>query len=101
MKLRHFLQYLAHNRDDSPLYIFDSTFDEDKHAKRILDDYEVPTYFDEDLLGLVGERRRPPYRCVLCDTIGMRGLLARGLTMEWRELAYLFVSLPRQGPMYP
>ncbi len=65
MKLRHFLQYLRHNRDDSPLYIFDATFDEDKYAKRILEDYTVPEYFNEDLLGLVGERRRPPYRWFL------------------------------------
>ena len=36
MKLRHFLEYLRHNRDDSPLYIFDATFDEDKEAKQIL-----------------------------------------------------------------
>eukprot|EP00584_Thalassiosira_punctigera_P014643 CAMPEP_0172549456 /NCGR_PEP_ID=MMETSP1067-20121228/18544_1 /TAXON_ID=265564 ORGANISM="Thalassiosira punctigera, Strain Tpunct2005C2" /NCGR_SAMPLE_ID=MMETSP1067 /ASSEMBLY_ACC=CAM_ASM_000444 /LENGTH=543 /DNA_ID=CAMNT_0013336847 /DNA_START=193 /DNA_END=1824 /DNA_ORIENTATION=+ len=65
MKLRHFLQYLRHNRDDSPLYIFDATFDKDKYAKRILEDYTVPEYFNEDLLGLVGERRRPPYRWFL------------------------------------
>lgn len=65
MKLRYFLQYMKYNRDDSPLYIFDATFDEDKYAKRILEDYTVPEYFDEDLLGLVGERRRPPYRWFL------------------------------------
>ena len=66
MKLSYFLQYLKHNTDDSPLYIFDATFDEDKGgAKVILDHYTVPEYFNEDLLGLVGERRRPPYRWFL------------------------------------
>lgn len=65
IKLRYFIEYMMHNRDDSPLYIFDATFDEDRVAKRILDEYEVPEYFDEDLLGLVGERRRPPYRWFL------------------------------------
>lgn len=65
MKLKYFMEYLHHNRDDSPLYIFDATFDEDKNAKRILEDYTVPEYFNEDLLGLVGERRRPPYRWFL------------------------------------
>ena len=65
IKLRYFIQYLQNNKDDSPLYIFDATFDEDKYAKRILDDYTVPEYFNEDLLGLVGERRRPPYRWFL------------------------------------
>ena len=65
MRLCHFLEYLRHNKDDSPLYIFDATFDECKRAKRLLCDYTVPSYFNEDLLGLVGERRRPPYRWFL------------------------------------
>ena len=65
IKLKYFLRYLHENKDDSPLYIFDATFDEDKYAKQLLQDYTVPRYFDEDLLGLVGERRRPPYRWFL------------------------------------
>jgi len=65
VKLRHFLRYLEKNRDDSPLYIFDSAFDEDRHAKSILSDYRVPAYFREDLFGLVSESRRPPYRWFL------------------------------------
>lgn len=65
VKLKHFLKYLKDNRDDSPLYIFDSSFDEDKDAKRLLTDYRVPTYFSEDLFHLVSERRRPPYRWFL------------------------------------
>ncbi len=66
MKLRHFLQYMQCNHDDSPLYIFDATFDEDKRgASRLLKDYTVPTYFNEDLMSLVGEHRRPPYRWFL------------------------------------
>ncbi|KAL3796178.1 hypothetical protein ACHAW5_005667 [Stephanodiscus triporus] len=65
MRLRHFLRYLERNRDDSPLYVFDATFDECRRSRRLLDDYDVPEYFDEDLLGLVGETRRPPYRWFL------------------------------------
>ena len=65
MKLRHFLRYLEQNSDDSPLYIFDATFDEDRVSKSILLDYTVPPYFEEDLFRLVGERRRPPYRWFL------------------------------------
>lgn len=62
VRLDHFLKYLEHNRDDSPLYIFDSAYDEDKYAHRILEDYRVPLYFKDDLFGLVSESRRPPYR---------------------------------------
>ena len=65
MKLKHFIRYLRKNQDDSPLYIFDSAFDEDKYAKRLLNDYSVSAYFSEDLFHLVGEKRRPPYRWFL------------------------------------
>jgi hypothetical protein len=43
--MRNFVKYLESNsmNDDSPLYIFDSTFDDDFSAKRILDDYTVST----------------------------------------------------------
>jgi hypothetical protein len=55
------LQYL----DDSPLYIFDSAFDDDPVSKTLLDDFTPPFYFPEDLFKLVGESRRPPYRWFL------------------------------------
>lgn len=62
VKLRHFLEYLHNNKDDSPLYIFDAGFDDDRVAMRILTDYKVPSYFKDDLFRLVSESRRPPYR---------------------------------------
>ena len=65
VKLKHFLRYLHANKDDSPLYIFDTSFDEDKTAKRILTDYRVPVYFRDDLFRYVSESRRPPYRWFL------------------------------------
>lgn len=65
VKLKYFLRYLKKNRDDSPLYIFDSSFERDKLAKSLLNDYRVPSYFSDDLFRLVSEARRPPYRWVL------------------------------------
>ena len=62
LKLSHFLSYARNNKDDSPLYVFDGTFDDDKASKTLLDDYSPPSFFQEDLFHLVGERRRPPYR---------------------------------------
>ncbi|GKY92405.1 hypothetical protein MPSEU_000211100 [Mayamaea pseudoterrestris] len=62
VRLSHFMDYMEHNKDDSPLYVFDSGFDEDKAAKSLLLDYRVPSYFRHDLFGLVKESRRPPYR---------------------------------------
>lgn len=43
--MRNFTKYMESQSDDSPLYIFDSHFDDDYSAKRILDDYTVPKYF--------------------------------------------------------
>jgi len=64
-KLKYFVQYLHSNRDDSPLYVFDSGFGEREEGKDMLTDYEKPKYFTDDLFSLVGEKRRPPYRWML------------------------------------
>lgn len=65
VKLKYFLQYIKTQQDDSPLYVFDSSFDEDPIGKELLMDYEIPLYFRDDLFSLVGEKRRPPYRWFL------------------------------------
>ena len=44
-QLKYFYEYLHTNRDDSPLYIFDSSFDEDGVGKSMLNSFEVPFYF--------------------------------------------------------
>jgi histone arginine demethylase JMJD6 len=64
LRLKHFLTYQAQQRDDSPLYIFDSAFDERSLSASILNDFTPPRYFTDDLFHLLGEDKRPPYRWV-------------------------------------
>lgn len=63
--MKYFLKYMRENTDDSPLYIFDSSFDNDSISKTLLKDFKPPSYFPDDLFSLVGEKRRPPYRWFL------------------------------------
>lgn len=67
VKAKHFIEYMKHpdQIDDSPLYIFDGTFGDDKVAKDILNSYSPPVYFRNTLFEMVDEDNRPPYRWFL------------------------------------
>ena len=103
LKLKHFLRYCARQRDDSPLYVFDSMYEAGARDCAIRHDYTVPPYFADDLFRLVGEHRRPPYRWFLvgparsgtgvhCDPLG---------TSAWNTLLYgrkRWVLFPPDAP---
>ena len=64
MRLREYFDYAHTNSDDQPLYCFDPTFA--KSAPELLEAYDVPAYFRDDLFSLLETSgARPDYRWLL------------------------------------
>jgi histone arginine demethylase JMJD6 len=61
MKMKHFVSYMQNQTDDSPLYVFDSTFDERNGTKKLRSDYEVPKYFKQNLWDFMPKDKDPPH----------------------------------------
>jgi len=62
MKFKYFADYVRHQRDDNPLYLFETDMDDNAHIRPLMDDYEVPQYFPHDWFSLVNTDARPPFR---------------------------------------
>lgn len=47
------MDYLIYNKDDSPLYLFESSIENHKDLKSLIDEYSIPEYFTEDFFEIV------------------------------------------------
>ena len=60
MRLADYLDYCENNSDPISMYAFEPEFAE--ICPQLLDDYEIPRYFKEDFLTVLGDEMRPPFR---------------------------------------
>ena len=60
IKMKTFMDYMKHQTDDSPLYLFESGMVGASSSLR--DDYWIPEYFPDDYLNLVGKDNKPPHK---------------------------------------
>jgi len=47
------MDYLLYNKDDSPLYMFESSIENHKELRNLISEYSIPKYFSEDFFELV------------------------------------------------
>ncbi|CCG81004.1 putative F-box and JmjC domain protein [Taphrina deformans PYCC 5710] len=66
--LKQYVDYMRHNLDESPLYLFDSHFaqktTQKESGRSLADDYVIPECFDEDAFKILGNDR-PDHRWLI------------------------------------
>jgi len=63
--LKEYIEYCLYNRDDSPLYLFESNIENHPEGFALLSDYKPPKYFNHNLFDLVHRDIRPPNKWFL------------------------------------
>ncbi len=59
-KMKTFIDYMEHQTDDSPLYLFECGMT--GQTDSLVDDYSIPKYFPHDFLNLAGRENKPPHK---------------------------------------
>lgn len=63
--MKTYMEYVLYGRDDSPLYLFESSLEEHPEAHVMQQDYKKPKYFNFNLFNLLPEEEMPPHRWFL------------------------------------
>ena len=63
--LEDYLEYTLYNRDDSPLYLFESAFDKHPIACDLMKDYSEPKFFRKNYFTELLGNLSPPHRWFL------------------------------------
>eukprot|EP00931_Biecheleriopsis_adriatica_P075479 TRINITY_DN49331_c0_g1_i1.p1 TRINITY_DN49331_c0_g1~~TRINITY_DN49331_c0_g1_i1.p1 ORF type:complete len:507 (+),score=112.94 TRINITY_DN49331_c0_g1_i1:104-1624(+) len=61
-KFKYYADYLRNQKDDNPLYLFETNMDDNAYIRPLMDDYEVPDIFPHDWFSMVNADSRPPFR---------------------------------------
>ncbi|CEM19611.1 unnamed protein product [Vitrella brassicaformis CCMP3155] len=69
VKLKYFVDYMRHQTDDSPLYLFEASAEDSPATMDLIDDWWAPAHFPEDLHNILGDDRRPPWRWFMIGPI--------------------------------
>jgi len=62
MKFKYFADYMEKQRDDSPLYLFETGINSNADMNKLMDDFTSPELFPHDWFSLMNHESRPPFR---------------------------------------
>jgi len=62
VKLKYFYEYMLHQRDDSPLYLFEGDLEDSEELRPLIQHYYVPKYFKEDDYFKIVKLERPKFK---------------------------------------
>ncbi|KAM9999759.1 hypothetical protein ACTFIZ_008230 [Dictyostelium cf. discoideum] len=97
MTFKDYCQYMKTQTDEEPLYVFDQAFGE--KVPSLLDDYNIPKFFPEDLFKYNGEEQRPHFRWIVIgpERSGASWHIDPAGTSAWNSL----ISGRKRWLMYP